>query len=87
MRFITVKEFRDNATKALKSKDPLIIMRRGEVAGIFLPTPWETIPIEFRKELFVKLVDLIKKDLEAKGIAEEEVLRDFESYRKTRRRR
>lgn len=87
MRFITVKEFRDNATKALKSKDPLIIMRRGEVAGIFLPTPWETIPIEFRKEIFVKLVDLIKKDLEAKGIAEEEVLRDFEFYRKTRRRR
>jgi hypothetical protein len=47
MKLLSVKEFRDSATKALKSKEPLIIMRRGEVAGIFFPTPLESIPFEF----------------------------------------
>ena len=47
MKLLSVKEFRDSATKALKSKEPLIIMRRGEVAGIFFPAPLESIPFEF----------------------------------------
>lgn len=87
MKIMSVKEFRDKATKALKSKEPLIIMRRGEIAGIFFPVPLETIPFEFRKDLFLTLTESIKKRLEEKGIKEEEVLGDFEEFRKTRRRR
>jgi len=87
MKLMTVKEFRDQATKALKSKEPLIIMRRGEVAGIFFPVPLEAIPFEFKKDLFVTLTDSIKKRLESKGVKEEEILEDFEKFRKARRRR
>jgi hypothetical protein len=87
MKLLSVKEFRDSATKALKSKEPLIIMRRGEVAGIFFPTPLESIPFEFKKDIFITLTDSIKKKLQAQGVKEEEVLEDFESHRKTRRRR
>jgi hypothetical protein len=87
MKLLSVKEFRDSATKALKSKEPLIIMRRGEVAGIFFPTPLESIPFEFKKDIFITLTDSIKKKLRAQGAKEEEVLEDFERHRKTRRRR
>lgn len=87
MKLLSVKEFRDSATKALKSKEPLIIMRRGEVAGIFFPAPLESIPFEFRKDIFIALTDSIKKKLQAQGVKEEEVLEDFERHRKTRRRR
>lgn len=87
MKLMTVKEFRDKATKALKSKEPLIIMRRGEIAGIFFPVPLDTIPFEFKKDLFLTLTESIRKRLEAKGIKEEEVLEDFEEFRKARRRR
>ena len=87
MKLISVKEFRDSATKALKSKEPLIIMRRGEVAGIFFPTPLESIPFEFKKDIFITLTDSIKKKLQVQGVKEEEVLEDFERHRKTRRRR
>ncbi len=87
MKLMSVREFRDKATKALKSKEPLIIMRRGEIAGIFFPVPFETIPFEFKKDLFLTLTESIKKRLEAKGIKEKEVLEDFEKFRKTRRRR
>ena len=87
MKFLSVIEFRDSATKALKSKEPLIIMRRGEVAGIFFQTPLESIPFEFKKDIFITLTDSIKKKLQAQGVKEEEVLEDFERHRKTRRRR
>jgi hypothetical protein len=87
MKLMTVREFRDKATKALKSKEPLIIMRRGEIAGIFFPVPLESIPFEFKKDLFMTLTESIKKKLEVKGVKEEDVLEDFEKLRKTRRRR
>ncbi|MBM4145087.1 MAG: hypothetical protein FJ240_02260 [Nitrospira sp.] len=87
MKLLSVKEFRDSATKALKSKEPLIIMRRGEVAGIFFPTPLESVPFELKKDIFISLTDSIKKKLQTHGVKEEEVLEDFERYRKTRRRR
>jgi len=87
MKLMTVKEFRDKATKALKSKEPLIIMRRGEIAGIFFPVPLETIPFEFKKDLFLTLTESIKKKIEAKGVKEDEVLEDFEKFRKAHRRR
>jgi len=87
MKLLSVKEFRDSATKALKSKEPLIIMRRGEIAGIFFPTPLESVPFEFKKEIFISLTESIKKKLQAQGVKEEEILEDFERHRKTRRRR
>lgn len=87
MKIFSVKEFRDKATKALKSREPVLIMRRGEVAGIYFPTPLEAVPFEFRKDIFLSLTNAIKKDLARKGVKEEEVLEDFEQFRKTRRRR
>lgn len=87
MKLLSVKEFRDSATKALKSKEPLIIMRRGKVAGIFFPTPLDSIPFEFKKDIFISLTESIKKKLKVQGVKEEEILEDFEKHRKTRRRR
>lgn len=87
MKLMTVKKFRDSAAKALKSKEPLIIIRKDEVAGIFFPIPLETIPFEFKKELFLTLTESIRKRLKAKGMKEEEVLEDFEKFKKTRSRR
>lgn len=87
MKLLSVKEFRDSATKALKTKEPLIIMRRGEIAGIFFPTPLESVPFEFKKDIFVSLTQSIKKKLQLQGVKEEEILEDFERHRKTRRRR
>jgi len=87
MKMLSVKEFRDSATKALKSKEPLIIMRRGEVAGIFFPTPFDAVPFEFKKDIFVSLTDSIRQKLKTQGVKEEEVLEDFEKHRKVSRRR
>jgi hypothetical protein len=37
MRVSTVRELRDNATALLKSKVPVLITRRGRMAGVFFP--------------------------------------------------
>ncbi len=77
MKLLTVKEFRDHATKTLKSKEPLVILRRGGVAGVFLPTPLDTIPLVLRKDLFVSLTESVKKRLHNRRVTEDEVLEDF----------
>lgn len=41
----------------------------------------ETKPFKFNKDLFLTLTESIKKQLEAKGIKEEEILADFEKFR------
>jgi len=84
MRLTTVKEFRDQATKYLRSKDPVLITRRGKPAGIYVSLQeGEDLPFDFRKELMLTLASQVKKSLEEHGLTEQAVLDDFEATRKT----
>ena len=85
MRITTVREFRDNATGLLRSKAPILVTRRGRLAGVFFPWPEESLPVEFKKELFSVLSAELGRELRKRKISEEEVQADFESWRKTRR--
>ncbi|MDP2166731.1 MAG: hypothetical protein Q8J64_00175 [Thermodesulfovibrionales bacterium] len=87
MEILSIKEFRDKATKALRSKEPLLIMRRGEVAGIYFPVPLGEAPVELKRDVFRSLTEAIKKGLSKRGVREKEILEDFEGFRKARRRR
>lgn len=85
MRISTVREFRDQASGLLRSKDPILVTRRGRLAGIFFPTPQATLPIELKRELFSLLSAEIGRRLRRRGVTEEEIEADFESWRKRRR--
>ena len=85
MKITTVRHFRDNATEMFRSKDPILVLRRGEIAGIYFPYPVQTLPVEMKRELFVTLTASISKRLKRAGITEEEILGDFESFRQERR--
>jgi hypothetical protein len=37
MRISTVRDFRDRATTLFRSDDPILVTRRGKLAGVFLP--------------------------------------------------
>ena len=39
MKISTVREFRDKTTGLLRSKTPILVTRRGRLAGIFFPRP------------------------------------------------
>jgi hypothetical protein len=85
MKISTVREFRDNATSLLRSKSPILVTRRGQLAGVFFPWPESTLPIEFKKELFSILSAELSRELKQRGVTEKEVLADFDSWRKQRR--
>jgi len=91
MKISTVREFRDNATVYLRSKDPVLVTRRGRLAGVFFPRPEASIPIEFKRELFATLSSEIARQLHKRGLKEEEIVAEFQSWRnkkrETRRRR
>ena len=82
MRLTTVKEFRDQATKFLRSQDPVLITRRGKPAGIYISLQEEgDLPFEFRKELMLALVGKVKESLQEHGLTEQDILSDFETTR------
>src|SRR5713101_10112448 len=81
----TVREFRDKATGLLKSKEPVLITRRGRMAGVFFPSPEGTLPVDLKRELFEKLSAEIARRLKASETSEKEIQSDFESWRKARR--
>ena len=85
MRVSTVREFRDNATGLLKSKEPILITRRGRMAGVFFPSPEGSLTVDLKRELFEKLSVEIARQIRKDGGTEREILSDFESWRKTRR--
>lgn len=65
-----------------RSKEPIVVLRRGQIAGLFFPYPAQTLPVEFKRELFVALTDRISQRLHQAGLTEEEILEDFERFRK-----
>ena len=81
MRISTVREFRDRATGLLRSRSPILVTRRGTLAGVFFPRPESTLPIEFKRELFAVLSADIGRQLKAKGLRERDILRAFEASR------
>lgn len=85
MRIATVQAFRDNATGLLRSKAPVLITRRGRLAAVFFPCPEESLPLEFKRDLFSILSAELARHLKKRKIREEEVQRDFEEWRKGRR--
>jgi PHD/YefM family antitoxin component YafN of YafNO toxin-antitoxin module len=88
MKVATVREFRDKATSYFKEGEPVLVTRHGKVTGLYLPIDHpESFPLELRKDLLIRIGESMSRSLAEKGISEEELLADFDTYKKTRRRR
>jgi hypothetical protein len=85
MRVSTVREFRDKATAMLRSKEPILITRRGRMAGVFFPSPEGTLPVDLNRQLFDRLSAEIGRRLKTSAASEAEILADFKSWKKARR--
>jgi hypothetical protein len=85
MKISSVREFRDRATGFLRSRVPVLVTRRGRLAGVFFPCPGATLPLELKRELFAMLSQAIAIQIKRRGLSEAEVLADFERWRKERR--
>lgn len=86
MRLTSIREFRDRATVLLRSAEPLLITRRGKAAGLYLPlTDADSLPLELRRELQLAIAEAVRNSLKERGFTEEEIVEDFERFRKERR--
>jgi PHD/YefM family antitoxin component YafN of YafNO toxin-antitoxin module len=86
MRVSTVKEFKAHATEYLRSDEPLLITRRGKIAGFFIPvTDSSQLPLDVRNQLLTALVERVREKVRKKGLTEEEISAQFEAFRKARR--
>jgi len=86
MRISSVREFRDKATGFLRSRTPILVTRRGRLAGIFFPHPQASLPIELKRELYEILSRDVARQLKRRNVSEEDVVKDFEASRKKKRR-
>ena len=84
MRVVTVGDFRDHATEMFRSEDVILVTREGVPAGFFLPWDTPELPVEVRREVFLRLSEQAGAQLAAKGVSESEVLDDFAASRSRR---
>ena len=87
MKTTTIREFRSNIAKLIDSDESVLVTKHGKPAAVLYPlgNP-STIPLEVRRKLYLALTEDIAKQLDAKGISEEEIERDFAEFKKRRRR-
>ena len=85
MKISTDRDFRDNAGDMLLSKDPVLVTRQGHVVGVFFPCPEMSLPLDLKRDLFSVVSAALKREMEARGISEDEIAEDFAAWRKTRR--
>jgi PHD/YefM family antitoxin component YafN of YafNO toxin-antitoxin module len=85
MRISSVRDFRDHATTLMRDDEPLLVTRRGRLAGVFLPWTEATLPVILKRELFLALTADIAKQAAKARVNEDEVGQDFAAWRKKRR--
>lgn len=66
-------------------KTPILVSRRGRSVGVFFPRPEASLPIELKRELFGALSAEIARHIRKGGLNEEDILTEFESWRKSKR--
>ncbi len=71
----------------VKQSEPILVLQQGHPVGYFraLPDPDESIAIEVRRELFVAASEKIRRQLDQKGITEEQVDADIAALYHDRR--
>jgi hypothetical protein len=82
MKVVTVRDFRDRATEMFRSDDVILVTREGTPAGFFLPWDTPELPVEVRREVFLRLSEQVGEQLTSKGVSEPEVLDDFAASRR-----
>ncbi len=85
VRVVTVREFRDRASEMLHADGVVLITRDGKPAGFFLPWDQPELPVEIRRGIYEHLAGMARRELEDRGVTEEEVMSDFQASRRARR--
>ncbi len=84
MKVVTIRDFRDHASEMFRSGDVILVTRDGAPAGFYLPRDTPELPVEVRREVFLRLSEQVGAQLVADGAGEQEILDDFAASRRRR---
>jgi PHD/YefM family antitoxin component YafN of YafNO toxin-antitoxin module len=77
---VGIREFREKlATYLLESEVPVAITRHGDTVGYYIPARRKRTDEE--RAAFKDAVDRLQKSLSNKSLSEDEILKDFKSWR------
>jgi len=81
---VGIREFREKlAEYLLESETPVAITRHGDTVGYYIPARRKRSTAE--RVAFKEAVDRLQEMLRAEGISEEEIVKDFKTWRAGRR--
>jgi antitoxin (DNA-binding transcriptional repressor) of toxin-antitoxin stability system len=81
---VGIREFRDNLSSyLLESESPVAITRHGDTVGYYIPARRRR--SESERDAMRQVATRMQQMLAAHGVSEEEVLRDYKSWRKSGR--
>ena len=87
MKTTTIRDFRSRVAELIDSDEPVLVTRHGKNAAVLYPLhDPKKVPIEIRRRLFRDITNGIAKELDARGVTDEEIERDFAAFKKHRRR-
>jgi PHD/YefM family antitoxin component YafN of YafNO toxin-antitoxin module len=86
MRIAGVREFRARLARFLAVEEPVLLTKHGKLSGVYLPLEDpDRLPDDLRRELAAALGRHLARSLESRGISEEDIQRDFDAHRRSRR--
>jgi prevent-host-death family protein len=87
MKTATIREFRSNIAKLISSDDSVLVTKHGKPAAVVYPLKdAKQIPLELRRRLYAEMAREIADRLEARGITDEQIAREFNEHKKRGRR-
>lgn len=85
MELLSVRDFKAQVTRLLREKRNVLVLRNGRPAGYFIPWDDACADEQLRRAALETLMAALAREREARGVSEEEVMADFETFRKARR--
>jgi hypothetical protein len=67
MKVVTVRDFRDRASEMFRSEDVILVTRDGAPAGFYLHWDNPEVPVDVRREVFLRLSEQIGRTTRRAG--------------------
>jgi hypothetical protein len=86
MKVAAMRKLEAGSPAFMESDEPVLVTRQGKVSGLYVPLDDPSqIPDDLRRDLISAVGRYIAGVLEEKGVSEEEILGDFDAFRRHRR--
>jgi len=81
----SLRDFSTRIAELVDDGEPVLVTRDGKAAAVLYPLrDPKKLPLEIRRQLFLELTTDIAKQLDAQGVTEEDIEREFTASRRRR---